>query len=88
MRSPDNCPTCDRRIYDYDDNGMEHESGQRWCRSHFKDVWSRMTDDCICGHSHLGFDPDGDTVILWDCPTCRYVCEGFASFSKIKAGIK
>lgn len=32
--SADNCPTCGRRITDYDDNGCEAPWGQRYCLEH------------------------------------------------------
>ena len=42
MPTPDNCPTCGRRIGDYDDDGMEDFDGQRWCRAHHE---AFLTDD-------------------------------------------
>jgi hypothetical protein len=30
----DNCPTCGKRIYDFDEEGCEAPSGQRYCREH------------------------------------------------------
>lgn len=33
-QSLDNCPTCGKDILDTDDNGMEDDWGQRWCRNH------------------------------------------------------
>ena len=32
--NPDLCPTCGRRITDYDMTGCETPSGQRWCMEH------------------------------------------------------
>lgn len=32
--SLDRCPTCGRRITDYDDDGCESPDGQRYCRAH------------------------------------------------------
>lgn len=43
--SPDNCPTCGRRIVDTDDNGCEADNGQRWCRDHRPPDWNRETRD-------------------------------------------
>lgn len=34
MNDLDHCPTCGRRIRDYDDDGMEAITGQRWCIEH------------------------------------------------------
>lgn len=28
------CPTCGRRIRDFDEDGMEADDGQRWCQRH------------------------------------------------------
>lgn len=33
------CPTCNRRIRDFDGNGMEAIDGQRWCIDHAIDFY-------------------------------------------------
>lgn len=35
--SLDNCPTCDRRITDFDANGCELDNAQRWCLDHLRE---------------------------------------------------
>lgn len=39
MKSLDNCPTCGRRITDFDMTGVEGigDGGQRWCIKHLPD---------------------------------------------------
>jgi hypothetical protein len=39
--SLDDCPTCGRRITDVDDNGLEANDGQRWCRDHAPAGWDQ-----------------------------------------------
>lgn len=34
----DHCPTCGRRITDFDPNGCELDSGQRWCLDHGREA--------------------------------------------------
>ena len=50
MRSLDNCPTCGRRITDFDMTGCETDSGQRWCLVHLPHSRLRCA---LCGRADL-----------------------------------
>lgn len=41
MTGPDNCPSCGRRISDYDPEGCEAPTGQRYCLIHVPDEVKR-----------------------------------------------
>jgi hypothetical protein len=41
--SPDNCPTCGRRITDFDELGCEAPDGQRWCIEHALEKLAELT---------------------------------------------
>ena len=50
MSNPlDFCPTCGRRISDYDENGTEREDGQRWCRDHYLAAREGVATCDVCG---------------------------------------
>lgn len=44
--SLDHCPTCDRRVGDWDESGMEASDGQRWCLDH---VQFTVSDEALFG---------------------------------------
>jgi hypothetical protein len=61
----DSCPTCNKRIFDFDDDGCESNSGQRYCYPH------HVPTDCRCFDIGLESDLSNNNPtphLLTPCP--------------------